>query len=212
MNNDRETIFAAISAALSPLPNRTEYPQWPDQLAVSAMAHSNVSTSASDNADPIALLRQRLDDAHAICLDGWEALRSYLDDQQLARGYLDAALASQAQPHLQGLELTDSVKREDIDALQFGITMASGAIAETGTLILRDRDCRYRLGALAPWVHIAVVRKSSVMPTLVAGIASLDNDPSIVFVTGPSKTADIEGILIQGVHGPGCQVCCLVDD
>ena len=35
-------------------------------------------------------------------------------------------------------------------------------------------------------------------------------DPNIIWVTGPSKTADVEGILIEGVHGPGIQIALLV--
>jgi L-lactate dehydrogenase complex protein LldG len=39
----------------------------------------------------------------------------------------------------------------------------------------------------------------------------LGNDPSVVWVTGPSKTADVEGILIEGVHGPGEEIALILD-
>ena len=42
------------------------------------------------------------------------------------------------------------------------------------------------------------------------GIAALGDDPNTIWVTGPSKTADVEGILIQGVHGPGIQIALIV--
>jgi L-lactate dehydrogenase complex protein LldG len=52
-----------------------------------------------------------------------------------------------------------------------------------------------------------VVPEEANFVTVCEAIQGLDDDPKIIWVTGPSKTADIEGILIEGVHGPGEQVC-----
>jgi L-lactate dehydrogenase complex protein LldG len=41
-------------------------------------------------------------------------------------------------------------------------------------------------------------------------IAAFGESPNIIWCTGPSKTADVEGILIEGVHGPGEQIALLV--
>ena len=43
-----------------------------------------------------------------------------------------------------------------------------------------------------------------------SALAALPADPNVIWVTGPSKTADVEGILIEGVHGPGRQIALLV--
>jgi L-lactate dehydrogenase complex protein LldG len=45
------------------------------------------------------------------------------------------------------------------------------------------------------------------LPQAVAGLGS---DNNVIWVTGPSKTADVEGILIEGVHGPGVQIALVV--
>ena len=45
----------------------------------------------------------------------------------------------------------------------------------------------------------------------IGDVAIYQPDPNIIWVTGPSKTADVEGILIEGVHGPGIQIALLVD-
>lgn len=199
--NDREQIFQSIKSALEPLPGRTAYPDWNAELPVSGMA---------PNGDPIATLRERVVANKAIFVEGWEALLACLKDQGVTHGYLDPALFESVGNFLESLTFETHIARNRIDEYQFGITPASGAIAETGTVILRDSDGPHRLGALAPWVHVAVVNRDHVFATVSDAVNAMGNDPSIVWVTGPSKTADIEGILIQGVHGPGVQVCCLV--
>ena len=77
-------------------------------------------------------------------------------------------------------------------------------------ILLTGVDTSSRLGALAPWIHIAVLERAKIVPTIPDAIALFGVERSALFVTGPSKTADVEGILIKGVHGPGVQVCCLV--
>src|SRR5690606_31187370 len=101
--------------------------------------------------------------------------------------------------------------RTRVDDFAFGITRATAAIAETGTLILSDRDTSRRLGALAPWVHVAVLRREDIHVDIPAALAAMPDDPNLIWVTGPSKTADVEGILIEGVHGPGLQVALLLE-
>ena len=201
---DREAVFSAIRAALEPLPERAAYPEWDAQVTAARFAHGEQDT--------VALFAERLQAAHGFCLAGWEALAQFLREQGLegAEGYLDPALAEQAGGHLGGFTLAGAIDRARIDDYRFGITPASGAIAETGSIILRDGDTPHRLAALAPWVHIAVVRRETVVRTVAEAVAALGDDPSIVLATGPSKTADIEGILIEGVHGPGVQACCVV--
>jgi L-lactate utilization protein LutC len=89
---------------------------------------------------------------------------------------------------------------------EVGITTAQAAIAETGTLVL-DSSCeRNRLVSLVPPVHIAVVAASTIRETLGETLALLQSggevSPAITFITGPSRTADIELTLTIGVHGP----------
>ncbi len=94
----------------------------------------------------------------------------------------------------------------DVDA---GITDVHAAIAESGTLVCSSDAGHSRGLSLVPPVHIAVVRNSDIMPDLMDYLNRLpcsENSTlpsSTVFITGPSKTADIEGVLVTGVHGPG---------
>jgi L-lactate dehydrogenase complex protein LldG len=88
-----------------------------------------------------------------------------------------------------------------------GITSADYMLADTGTLVLLSSPQEARLISLLPPAHIAVVP----CDRLLSGLDELFTilpDPSaasssMVLITGPSRTADIEQILVRGVHGPG---------
>ncbi len=90
----------------------------------------------------------------------------------------------------------------DADA---SITDVAGAIAETGSLVIASGPHAPRAAFLVPPVHIAIVREDQILPDLADFFPTLAPDTlpaSLVLITGPSKTADIEGILITGAHGP----------
>jgi len=94
----------------------------------------------------------------------------------------------------------------DLFNVEVGITRAQAAIAETGTLVLDSAVEQNRLISLVPPVHIAILDASHIYATLGETLAMLHNDnkpsPAITFITGPSRTADLELTLTVGVHGP----------
>jgi len=136
-------------------------------------------------------------------------LGAFLQEYDYRRGFCDPTLQAEVGDPLEplGIEVLTSFERERHNDYTFGITRATGAIAESGTVILNDFDTVDRLAALAPWVHVAVLRPEEIVRTIPEAIGNLGSAPNVVWVTGPSKTGDIEGILIEGVHGPGEQVC-----
>ena len=94
----------------------------------------------------------------------------------------------------------------EIFSFDVGISMAQAAIAETGTLVLDSARERHRFVSLVPPVHIAIVNAQSIFQTLGEALAFIhrnnDISPAVTFITGPSRTADIELTLAIGVHGP----------
>lgn len=88
-----------------------------------------------------------------------------------------------------------------------GITGADYALAETGTLVLLSSAEEARMISLLPPVHIAIVQRDRLLTGLDELLTILpqpaDETSSMVLITGPSRTADIEQILVRGVHGPG---------
>jgi L-lactate dehydrogenase complex protein LldG len=98
--------------------------------------------------------------------------------------------------------------------LDCGITDVYAAVAETGSLVIRPTPSHGRALSLVPPIHIAIVEPANVVPDLIdlfEKIAAAPRVPNITIITGPSKTADIEGALVTGVHGPGVVQAFLVD-
>ena len=111
--------------------------------------------------------------------------------------------------HLTDLEIEELgivPNAHDIFRFDVGISTVQAAIAETGTLVLDSTRERHRLLSLVPPVHIAIVRASQIYRTLGEVLSLIRKDkeisPAVTFITGPSRTADIELTLAIGVHGP----------
>jgi len=87
-----------------------------------------------------------------------------------------------------------------------GFTLADGLIAETGTLILSGRRPGSRRAAFLAEEHWALVSEECVYETLGHFLESEPwrelAGPALTLITGPSRTADIEKILVLGAHGP----------
>ena len=140
-------------------------------------------------------------------------LAEFLTTRGQLHGYCDPVLFEKIGRQLEqaGLKVETVYQRERYEDYTFGITRATGAIAESGSVILDDDRTAHRLAALSPWVHVAVLNENEIHRTIPDAIAALGPSPNIIWATGPSKTADVEGILIEGVHGPGEQITLLVD-
>jgi L-lactate dehydrogenase complex protein LldG len=83
-----------------------------------------------------------------------------------------------------------------------GITEADFALAETGTIGLLSSAERPRTVSLLPRVHLTLVDPAVFRTDLHPVFAEARHAPCLVFVTGPSRTADIELTVTLGVHGP----------
>jgi L-lactate dehydrogenase complex protein LldG len=89
------------------------------------------------------------------------------------------------------------------DVAALGISMARGAVAETGSLLLDARDGRW--AQLLPPTHVVFVRAADIHTTFHDALLAMRDDlPSAIGLhSGPSKSADIGHIMVKGVHGPG---------
>jgi len=106
--------------------------------------------------------------------------------------------------------LDPGLKRVNEWDADLGITMAETGILETGSVLILNKPNRRRLNSLAPPSHLIFLSTAKIVSRIEDAVAMLDNRTAVI-ITGPSRTADIEGILIRGIHGPGKLFLCLVD-
>ena len=106
-------------------------------------------------------------------------------------------------------ELDADAQRQAMLAAGVGISSVNFAVGETGTLAVCSEPGRERVVSLLPPVHIAIVAATQIVSDLfdvfreLASVAFDDLPSNLAFITGPSKTGDIELQLTTGVHGPG---------
>lgn len=94
----------------------------------------------------------------------------------------------------------DAVPTSDVWEADVAITGADLAIAETGSLVFANNHIRPRLASLAPEIHVALLEKGKVVSSLEHALSKFKD--TFVVVAGPSRTADIEGVIVRGAHGP----------
>ena len=120
--------------------------------------------------------------------------------------------------NMESLKSLEFTPETDLASADIGITGADFAIADTGTLVLLSAPNQPRLTSLLPPVHIAILERENIVANIHVLFARLGKSyesydklcSCISFITGPSRTADIELNLTLGVHGPGRAIVIIV--
>lgn len=117
----------------------------------------------------------------------------------------NSSLVAEVVETIETSEFTGDASTEFLFASDLGITSAQWAIAETGTLVLEAQSEDHRLISLVPPVHLCLLEASKIRQTLgeILELTGSNLGHAITFVTGASRTSDIELTLAIGVHGPG---------
>jgi len=96
----------------------------------------------------------------------------------------------------------------ELEACDVGISECDALVAQTGTVLVTSRSAGGRALSVLPPHHVVLARREQLVADLPAAFELLkrkytDNYPSMIsFITGPSRTGDIERILVLGAHGP----------
>jgi len=111
----------------------------------------------------------------------------------------------------EGIEVVDQViakedrvaRTKNVEGAEVGITAAEAASADVGAIILRHGVGRGRLASVIAPIHIVFVKRDQFYPSLESCWARFDSSSSnTVVIAGPSRTSDIERVLVVGAHGP----------
>lgn len=209
----REDIFARIREALSVEAHShsgTGLPTMAEQRRVLPPVGATVDEQLAlfaKNAGDLRATFRLLKDASELPV----ALHGLRDAEQWKRVVTHKGELAQAHTAALGLPtlLTDDgVDKHELEKCDVGISECDALIAQTGTVLVTNRSAGGRALSCLPPHHVVIARREQLVPDLPAAFALVKqkygaNYPSMIsFITGPSRTGDIERILVLGAHGP----------
>jgi L-lactate dehydrogenase complex protein LldG len=89
-----------------------------------------------------------------------------------------------------------------------GVTACNCLIAQTGSIVVSPRSAGGRVLSVLPAVHLVIAHRNQILPDLAAALAFIRRrydgqwPSTLSIITGPSRTGDIEKVLVLGAHGP----------
>jgi L-lactate dehydrogenase complex protein LldG len=154
----------------------------------------------------VATAREAVESVISLCQErGWQRLLAWEWDEIGCEGLPEGL--SQA-----GIEVAHSGSPSELANIPAGLTGAEAGLADTGTIVVRSGARRSQLASLLPPTHIALLPAERILPDMRSYFEKLDaqggasahvrEGSNLVFISGPSRTADIEQTLTLGVHGP----------
>ena len=135
-------------------------------------------------------------------------LKALVEEQDIRRGTVWET------PHLRQLGIAEILNsfgvelvsphadKHEMATCDLGVTEADFLLPETGTLVLQSSAGKPRAVSLLPRVHLAIVRPEMMHADMHQVFAEAKERHYLLFITGPSRTADIELTVTLGVHGP----------
>jgi L-lactate dehydrogenase complex protein LldF len=136
-----------------------------------------------------------------------EEIIQILHSRDIHKIHLEPNILDESLLQKAGIALT----HEPDPAILVGVTRAVCGLADTGSILETERAGSPLHASLLPEVHIAVLKRSNILPSLSDAMSLVRDAARAVFITGPSRTADIEMTLTIGVHGPAEIIVFLVE-
>ena len=210
---ERENIFARIKEALT----LKAHAHHGHGLPTTAEHRSVMPSAGATVEEQFALFAKNAGDLKAIfklVKDADELtaeLRALRDTEKWQRVATHKSPLAQSQAvglGLPTLVTDDGYDKHDMEQCDVGISECDALIAQTGTVLVTSRSAGGRALSCLPPHHVVIARREQLVADLPAAFALVKqkyggNYPSMIsFITGPSRTGDIERILVLGAHGP----------
>lgn len=211
--SERENIFARIKEALTHkahahhghgLPTVAE--QQKVMPPVGATVEEQLALFAKNASDLKATFKLVKDEAELAT-----ELKALAAAEKWQRAATHNGALAQTQTKALGLPTivtNDGYDKHELEQYDVGISECDALIAQTGTVLVTSRSAGGRALSCLPPHHVVIARREQLVPDLPAAMALVKqryggNFPSMIsFITGPSRTGDIERILVLGAHGP----------
>jgi L-lactate dehydrogenase complex protein LldG len=229
--SDREAILSRIRDALrtpAPRPGAHDHPPLSSARQAAGLAREHLPPVGATPEDRVTLFARNSEELRTqfhIASDE-AAARAFLTKLAAEENWQrvathDGALSTSAAAAT-GAEVLTLREGYDVKALErcdAGITECDVLIAQTGSVLLTARSGGGRALSVLPPHHVVIARRAQLLPDLPGAYALLHekygpaNWPSLItLITGPSRTGDIERILILGAHGPKKLTVILLND
>lgn len=214
----REEILLNIQHSLA---NAKGLPTLPHALALQPVEGRDVDSLIAQFEDEW----KKLGGAFVRASDGVEWALNFLRERNVKRVILwDEKILPVKGLHdalrREGIEIVDQViatedrvaRMKNVEGAEVGITAVEAASADVGALILEHGAGRGRLASVIAPIHIAFIKRDQFYPSLESCWARIDPASSnTVVIAGPSRTSDIERVLVVGAHGPEVVVAVCLD-
>ncbi len=220
MNGDRAQILARVTEALRvPAPRHHEVPSKPVTHTVTAPFREWLPPVGASLDEQVALFARQSEVLRTEFLpcasteeaaarlaalareNGWQRLAWHA-------GGLTDAVAAYFPGELAQLRLEAGYDKHALEGCDAGLTECEALVAQTGSVCVTTRSSGGRALSVLPPHHVVIASRAQMVPDLAAAYERLaekyaGNYPSFIsFISGPSRTGDIERILVLGAHGP----------
>ena len=128
-----------------------------------------------------------------------EEVIQFLNTRGIQKIHLEPNVLDELLLQKAGIAFTDKPD----PAILVGVTRAVCGLADTGSILEMEGPGSPLHASLLPEIHIAILKRSDLLSSLPDAMPLVRETDRAVFITGPSRTADIEMTLTTGVHGPG---------